>query len=426
MSQPAPHARLRWWLCGLLFAATALSFLDRQVLSVLAPTITAQLRMSNVDYSHVTTAFLVSYAAMFLIGGRLMDVLGTRLGMAICVGAWSIASALHAVIRTPLQLGIFRFLLGAGEGGCFPGAAKGVAEWFTPKQRALAMGIAIGGASLGAVLAPPLTGWLTGWIGWRGVFVVTGGLGVAWVAGWWILTGVKANVEHPTSNIEPQSQEKGTPLRLLLGRADVWGLALVRFIVDPVFYFYMFWIPKYLTAERGASLQTIAALTWIPFLALGVSNIMGGWASDLLIKRGMPALRARRMVMAAAALLTISSAFAATMKSIEMSIAMMFLLMLAHGFWITNYVTVISERFPKGAVGTVMGFAGAVGAVGGMMANTAIGAVVDKFSYAPVWVASGLMYPAAFAVLLLMIRGRSLLEQAESARGFDVLQGSRS
>jgi ACS family hexuronate transporter-like MFS transporter len=401
LNSTASNSRLRWHLCGLLFAATALSFLDRQVLSVLAPVVSKQLGMDSVAYAHVTTAFLLSYAIMFLVAGRLLDVVGTRRGLAVCVGIWSIASALHAAVRNAFELGICRFLLGVGEGGCFPGAAKGVAEWFPPRQRALAMGVAIGGASLGAVAAPPLTVWIASWLGWRGVFLVTGLIGMAWVVAWWRLSRGVGSLIAAESPEEPA--EERPSLSALLRRRDVWGLAIMRFIFDPVFYFYMFWIPKYLSQERGVSLEQIGALTWIPFLALGFSNVTGGWVSDSLVRRGLPAPVARRWIMALAALLTMCSSLAAHASSVGMALAMMSLLMLAHGFWITNYVTLISERFPKSAVGTVMGFAGAIGAVGGMMANTAIGTVVDRFTYGPVWLASGFMYPLAFVVLLITI-----------------------
>jgi len=391
--------RRRWWVCGLLFLATALSFLDRQVLSVLSSVITERLGMTNLEYSHVNTAFLVSYAVMFLLGGRMLDLLGTRLGMALSVGVWSLASMAHSAVQNVYQLGACRFLLGAGEGGCFPGAAKGVAETFDQRRRGLAMGIAIGGASLGAVAAPPLTVWLASSVGWRGVFLATGVFGAAWVIAWWFIAS-----ELPRRPMAVTSGGRDRiAMRDLVKRADVWGLAMVRFMVDPVFYFYMFWIPKYLSAERGVSLEMIGKLSWIPFLALGISNVVGGLASDGLIRGGIPAFKARRLIMAGAALLTVASSFAGSVKGLEAALAMMSLLMFAHGFWITNYVTLISERFPRGAVGTVMGFSGAVGAVGGLLANTAIGWCVDRFHYGPVWLASGLMYPAAFGVLLLTI-----------------------
>ena len=416
LDKPFPGGSIRWWLCGLLFAATALSFLDRQVLSVLAPVISKELSLSSVEYARVTTAFLLCYAVMFLVGGLILDWLGTRIGLALSVGIWSIASACHALVQNATQLGLARGLLGIGEGGCFPGAAKGVGEWFPPRERALAMGIAIGGASLGAVAAPPLTVWLAEVFGWRGVFITTGLLGASWVIIWCLLSrrvsGQPRGNQNKAPSIPGASPAVNVPakhptLTLLMRRSDFWGLAVVRFIVDPVFYFYMFWIPKYLSQERGASQLAIGALSWIPFLALGISNVSGGWSSDALVRLGWPAFNARRLIMGLAALLTIASSFAGLVGSVNLALGMMALLMFAHGFWITNYVTLISERFPPSAVGTVMGFSGAIGAVGGMLANTAIGAVVDRFSYAPVWLVSGCMYPMAFGVLMLTIKSQS-------------------
>lgn len=406
---------LRWWLCGLMFLATALSFLDRQVLSVVAPVVTQEFGMSNQDYSYVTNAFMLSYAVMFFLAGRVMDVIGTRLGMALSVGLWSVASALHAVAHNGLQLGIFRFVLGAGEGGCFPGVAKGATEWFPHRERALAIGIAIGGASLGGIAAPPLTGWLVDLAGWRGAFLATGLIGGIWVALWWVLYHAPNRSPRVTDeeraliesgNAATDAASHAPSLLELLGRREVWGMAGMRFIFDPVFYFYMFWIPKYLSQERGLSLDGIVQLTWIPFVALGVSNIAGGWLSDQLIARGMPSLKARKLVMAGAAALTISSSTAASAGSAGMAVAIMSLLMFAHGFWITNYVTIISEVFDRRSVATVMGLTGMVGTVGGMTANTMIGYVADTFGFLPIWIASGCLYPAALVVLLVSVRSK--------------------
>lgn len=240
---------LRWWLCGLLFFATALSFLDRQVLSVVAPAVCEELNISNKTYGLITTAFMVSYAAMFLLGGWFLDRVGTRLGLGLAVAVWTVASALHATVVTPLQLGFYRFLLGFGEGACFPGVAKVASEWFPAKERALAVGIAIGGASLGGVLAPPLTIWLVGLFGWRGAFWATGILGALWVGCWFLfyyapsksphITDeekglLQTDVEHSHANVADEPVES---LGQLFRRRDVQGLALARFLFDPVFYF---------------------------------------------------------------------------------------------------------------------------------------------------------------------------------------------
>ena len=442
--------RLRWIICSLLFLATALCFLDRQVLSMVAETICKEFHMDKVDYGYVTTAFLVSYALMFLVGGKLVDYLGTRWGLGLSVAFWTISSAVHGLIYTPFQLGIARFCLGLGEGACFPGAAKAVAEWFPKKERALATGIAIGGASLGGVVAPPLTVFCLYMIGWRGTFFLTGLLGAIWVALWFffyyhprksplitkkesdyilevdapqsnnaITASIKTNdtTEEEKSCLEKTGEEdtghedtghKDTGEKAtfwqLFTRADVLGLAFARFLFDPVFYLYMFWIPSYLETERGLSAVAVGKLAWIPFFALGVSNILGGWLSDRFVRSGVAPLKARKTVMALAAAATMASGLAAFAPTVYFAIGMMAILMFAHGFWITNYVTIISDRFHGSLVGTVMGITGMVGTIGGMFANTTVGFVVHHFSYFPIWIASGCLYPLAFIVILLTIR----------------------
>jgi ACS family hexuronate transporter-like MFS transporter len=387
----------RWVLCWLLFGATALSFLDRQILSVLAPVLTAEFGMSNTDYSRVVFAFQLSYTLMFSIGGRLMDALGTRFGMGLSVFVWSIASGAHALATGAPGLAILRFFLGAGEGSCFPAATKGAVEWFPLEKRAQALGIANGGSAFGAVIAPPLTALLAAHLGWRGAFVATSAMGLLWLAAWflafrWLPAHDKGAPATPKA--EPASFRK-----LLADRRLLCVLA-ARFLFDPVFYFYMFWIPQYLSRERGFSLQQIGSYYWVPFLVLGVSTIVAGRASDGLIRRGWHAHRARRTLLAAAALLTPVSWLASLAPSAEWAIAMMSLLMLAHGFWITNFLGVLSDAFPAGVIATVTGLTGTAGGIGGMLSSLAVGPMVDRFSFAPAFVASGLLYPLALIVLI--------------------------
>lgn len=409
-----PH--LRWWICAILFFASSLSFLDRQVLSILSPTISEEFHMSNSDYAWVVNGFLCSYTVMFFLGGRMIDYLGTRVGLALTVGFWSLASALHGLIRNPLQLGLARFMLGVGEGGCFPGIAKGAAEWFPEEERAKAIGIAIGGSAIGAVVAPIYTVHLAGYFGWRGVFLTTGLIGALWMLLWlvfyhlpsrspFVTSKELAHIEKNAADAPPPHREEQSciPLKTLLRLKEVWGLMLIRFLLDPVFYFYMFWIPQYLHQERGLDLQRIGDLTWIPFLFLGLSNFAGGWLSDRLILAGFSVNRARKTIMAVAALVTPFSIFAAYASSAEMAIACMSLLMLAHGFWITNYVTVISDLFASHSVSTVMGISGMVGGIGGMLGNEVIGLVADRYSYLPIWIASGCMYPLGLLILFVTI-----------------------
>ena len=409
---------LRWLIVGLLFVATALSFLDRQVLSISILKIQADLDVSDVQYGWINTGFLISYALMFSLGGWLIDKFGTRIGLAVSVGLWSISNALHGAVQSVWHLATARFFLGIGEGGCFPGAAKGVTEWFPQKQRALAMGIAIGGAALGAVIAPPLTVYLISLFGWRGAFVATGIFGGIWVLVWLlffqkpqksrlITKQELAMIEEDRKQVEEKEEKKvkvSVPVRQILRTRQAWGLIVIRFLLDPVFYFFMFWIPKYLSEERGVSFERIGELFWIPFFALGISNIIGGGVSDRLIKSGMPVNRARKTVMGLAAGLTMVAPLTVVASNAEIAILFMSLIMFAHGFWITNYITITSELFGSNATSTVVGMCGTAGAVAGLLINPMIGKIVENWSYLPLWITSGILYPLGFLVLILTVR----------------------
>jgi ACS family hexuronate transporter-like MFS transporter len=379
-----------WVLCGLLFFATALSFLDRQVLSVLAPQIIAEFGMSNTVYSRVVFAFVLSYTVMFALGGRLMDALGTRIGLALSVGVWSLASAAHALVSGAWGLGIARFFLGIGEGACFPAATKGAVEWVDPGRRSFAVGLANGGSALGAVLAPPLAAWWAASFGWRGAFIATAVLGFSWLAVW-----------HAAFRGCAVAAGNATRIRVsfssLLSRGEVRRLLIARFFFDPVFYFYMFWIPQYLAREHGLSIADIGSLFWIPFLVLGLTNIAAGRASDLLVGRGMTPRRARLTLMLAACLLTPASWFASLVSAPSLAIGLMSVLMFAHGIWIANFITLIGDTVSPGEVGTAVGLTGTSGGIAGMISSLVVGPVVDHFSFAPVFFASALLYPPPVA-----------------------------
>lgn len=404
---------LRWIIVALLFIATGLSFLDRQVLSLAIIKIKHEFLMSDVEYGWINTAFLLSYAIMFTLGGWLIDKFGTRLGLAVSVALWSLSSAMHGLVQNVWQLGTARFFLGLGEGGAFPGAAKGVTEWFPHKERGLAMGIAIGGAALGAAFAPPLTVYMTTLFGWRGTFIATGLIGGIWVIVWLLFYKKPQNSNLITGSERAyilggkkdpvDAEKKAVPFKVILRTREAWGLISIRFLLDPVFYFIMFWIPKYLSEERGVSFERIGDLFWIPFLALGVSNMIGGWASDKLINSGLPINKARKIIMGIAAAITMLTAMTTVVSSVGMAIFFIALFMFAHGFWITNYITITSELFGKHATSTVVGMAGTAGAVAGLIVNPLIGKVVENYSYLPMWIVSGIMYPIGFVILLIMI-----------------------
>jgi len=410
-----PPTRFRWVIAGLLFVASALSFFDRQVLSVLAPQILKDLHLTNIEYAEAVSAFTLAYSVMFTVGGRLIDIAGTRLGLGISVVFWTIASLLHANAQSGSHLSVFRFMLGAGEGGCFPGAAKGILEWFPKRERGLAMGIATtGGSAMGAVLAPPLIVAASHVSGWRGAFVITGLIGLAWIAAWFLLFR-KPEDSKLTNDAERQlilsgrdaataDSSKPWPLASLFLRRDVWGFVLTRFLLDPVFYFYMFWIPQYLNQERGASLDEIGRLSWIPFLSLGVASLLGGTVSDGLVRRGWPVVRTRKTIMACAAFLTPVSILALYAPNSLHAVALLGVLMFAHGFWMTNYMTLIGDIFPAATVATVVGLTGTAGGLGGFLSSLAIGRIIQAASFAPVFVACGLLYPIGLTIIVFTVR----------------------
>lgn len=395
--------RIYWFIVFMVFVATALSFLDRQVLSVSIIKIKEDFPISDTEYGLINTGFLVSYAIMFTLGGILIDRFGSRKGLGFSVGVWSLATVLHSVATNVFHFGIFRFFLGLGEGGAFPGAIKAVVEWVPKKKQALANGIAIGGAALGAVVAPPLCVYLIGSIGWRGVFVVTGLFGMLWVLVWFLLPKKSEKLVAEVNKIDKPWGETFRAVGKILRIREVWIFIMVRFILDPIFYFYMFWIPKYLSDSRGVDLVKIGELFWIPFLALGVSNMLGGYLSDKIF-RGTASLDwARKGVMGLAAILTLSALFVKYMPSEEWVIVIMVVAFFAHGLWITNYITAISDTFGRSITSTVIGLSGTAGALSSIIINPLMGKIIQNYSYDPMWIYSGLMYPIAFILFLVMM-----------------------
>ena len=389
------------------FIATALSFLDRQVLSISIIKIKQDFNITDVEYGFINTGFLISYAIMFTLGGILIDRYGSRLGLAFSVGIWSFASLLHSLANSVFHFGIFRFLLGLGEGGAFPGAVKAVVEWVPKNRQALANGIAIGGSALGAVIAPPLCVYLINIIGWRGVFIVTGAIGFLWLAGWLLLPKKPAfKEEQITNNSEKTNGTKtreSVPLTKLLTIRETWVFIVIRFLLDPIFYFYMFWIPKYLNEIRSVSMTDIGKLAWIPFLAMGISNVLGGWISDLIFRKSAGLNFSRKSVMGFAALLTFSAILVKYADTAGVVIAIMCIVFFAHGLWITNYITSITDIFGKSAASTIIGFSGSAGAISSLVINPLIGLIITNYSYNPLWIYAGIMYPVAFIIFIIFI-----------------------
>jgi len=389
----------RWWVATLLFLATVINYVDRQTLSVLAPVLRDRFHMSNTDYSRVVFAFLLAYMIMQSGSGCMMDRLGTRRGFSLCIGWWSVAALLHAAANSVLSFGAFRFLLGLGEAGNWPGGIKVVSEWFPPQQRAFVIGFFNSGSTIGAVFTPPLVTWIALRWGWRQAFVFTAALGFVWLAVWlatYHSPAVARSHEFPA--------ERRTPWSRLFRHRQVWALVLTRMLADPVWWFYVFWLPEYLKRERKFSLAEIGYFAWIPFVTAGIGSVAGGVLSSWLMRLGYPALQARKIVMVISAVLMLAGIPAALARNNSIALALISLVTFAYSTWGANVLTIPADLVPQPVIASVSGISGTGAAMGGMAFMLAVGFVVDHFSYVPVFVAAGLMPLMAAACLVAGVR----------------------
>jgi ACS family hexuronate transporter-like MFS transporter len=397
----------------MLCLASELNYLDRQTLSVLAATIQADLGLSDVAYSHITSTFLMSYTVMYAVAGRLVDALGTRRSFLVFVSAWSVANMLHGLARTALQLSFFRFLLGAAEPANFPAGLKAVSEWFPMRERALAVGIFNAGTAVGGAFAVPVVSFIALRWGWRWAFVGTGSLGFAWVLAWALL--YRLPQDHPRLGAaeralileggegggEPRTSRPVSVRQVLRMRA-AWGCILARALTDPISYFLNFWIPKYLQAERGFTLAALGRYGWIPFAALAAGNIFSGAVPRWLISRGWPLDRARKATMLAVSCAMPVLCFLVTrVESQAWALAVVSALFFGHAAW--GNITLPAEVFPRHAVGTVTGLGGALGGLVGVLTQLAIGWVVQNLSFAPIFAAISVAYLVALVLVQLLI-----------------------
>jgi len=408
-----PH--LRWWIAGLLFTSTVINYVDRQTLSILARRIQDDLRISNLQYSYVLQAFLAAYTVTFLFAGRITDWLGTRLSLAAFITWWSLADMATALAQSAFSLGAFRFLLGIGEPGNFTAAPKAVSEWFTPEERGLVVGIYTAGATLGATIAPPLIALLAAGWGWRAAFVMTGAIGLLWVIPWvWLY---RKPEEHPRiteaewAKIAPSAKAPAKQLpggeqerwMLLLRRPDTWLLLLSRVITDPVWYFYLFWFPKYLTDARHLTLLQLGKTVWVVYLAADIGSILGGWASGLLIKRGMRPVPSRLRVLTVAACFLPLSPLIALVPSARLAVGIAALVVLAHLTWQVTVGVLVVDLFPPALVATACGLVAVGSGIGGVVSTNVVGHLVTSYSYLPVFAIMGVLHPIAL-ILVLRIR----------------------
>jgi ACS family hexuronate transporter-like MFS transporter len=401
---------LRWLMAGLIFLATVINYIDRQTVSVLKTSISHDLGLSNADYAAIQNSFLLFYGISQMVSGRLYDVIGTRLGFIFSIVVWSGAAVAHAAARTAWAFGVFRAALGFGEAGNWPGAAKVVGEWFPVRERALGMGIFNTGAAVGGALSPPIIAWLATAYGWRATFIVTGMLGFIWLSLWLVL--FRTPDEHPwITEVERAHIQDGATVmtsapawrpgwREVLTYRQTWAVVMGRFITDPIWWLYIFWLPSYLQEARGFSLQQVGQSAWLPFLAAGIGALGGGYASGALISRGWTVNRARKAVMTVGALLT--SAGILAMRASDPYVALGWMAIVLFGFqvWINNLQTLPSDFFPNTAVGSVFGLGGAAAALASILFTWGTGQVVDSFGYTPVFFVAGILGPLGLLVTM--------------------------
>ena len=422
----------RWVVCALLFVAATINYVDRQIIGILKPTLVAQFGWQDERiYAAIIFSFQLAYAIGLLVAGRVIDKLGTRRGFTMAVVLWSVAAVGHAVagwfpwLRLPTVnldantgfsvvlltgaaagFALARFFLGLGEAGNFPASIKTIAEWFPRKERALATGIFNSGTNVGALLTPLAVPWITSHLGWEWAFIATGLTGFFWAA-WWHRV-YRTPEQHPRLSaaelayIRSDPPEKITPIpwARIIGHRQTWAFALGKFMTDPIWWLYLFWIPDFFSRNHGLDLKSIGPPLVVIYLVADVGSIGGGWLSSKLIKRGWSVNAARKTAMLVSACAVVPIVFASQAKNLWVAVALVSLAAAAHQAWSANLFTLTSDMFPRRAVGSVVGFGGMAGAVGGMLISIVVGEILNRTgSYIYIFFIAGFAYLAALAVI---------------------------
>jgi len=422
-------------ICVLLLFAAVINYVDRQIIGILKPTLTAEFGWSDERiYSSIVFCFQLAYAIGFLFAGRFMDRVGVRVGFAISVSLWSIAAMAHGLAgyvdwTIPMLnldskagfmivtltgaaagLAVARFALGIGEAGAFPASIKTVAEWFPKKERALATGIFNSGTNIGAIVTPLTVPWIAGHWGWQWAFIITGALGFVWVAWWWV--AYRQPESHPRLKptelayirSDPADAPAKIPWRKLLVHRQTWAFALGKFLTDPVWWLYLFWIPDFFNRNHGLDLKSIGLPLITIYLVADVGSIGGGWLSGRFMKMGWTPNRSRKIAMLVCALSVLPVMFAAQVSNLWLAVLLVSIAAAAHQGWSANLFTLTSDMFPRKAVGSVVGIGGTAGAVGGMFISLIVGAILQSTkSYVPIFIMASSMYLIALLVIHLLV-----------------------
>jgi ACS family hexuronate transporter-like MFS transporter len=411
---------VRWTICALLFIATSINYMDRQVIAILKPTLEHSIGMTEVGYGYIVDAFQLAYAVGLLAAGRLVDKLGTRIGYMLIMALWSVSAMGHALANSVLEFGIARFSLGLGESGNFPAAIKTVAEWFPQSERSLATGIFNSGSNVGAVLVPILVPWVTLRYGWHAAFLITGVFSTLWIVLWFFTYHEPA--KHPRltaaelrhiNQEEPEQPGTSTPWIKLLGYRQTWAFAIGKFLTDPIWWFYLFWLPSYFSAKFHLDLSHLGLPLIIVYNASAIGSIGGGWLPSPFRKMGLSPANARLAAMLLCACLVVPIFTVTYLKSEWAAIALFSLAAGAHCGWSANIFTTPSDMFPRSAVGSVTGIGGMAGSVGSILLATFAGYILQMtHSYASLFAIAASAYLVALLIIVLLAPGLKKVEAA--------------
>src|SRR4051812_4151851 len=409
--------RGRWVIVALLFAATAINYVDRQTIALLKPTLQGEFGWKETTYADIVFWFQVAYALGYMVFGNFVDRVGARIGYAAAFTLWTGAHILHAAVSSVLGFGAVRFLLGIGESGNFPAGLKAVTEWFPKKERALATGIFNAGSNVGAILAPLIVPAITIAYGWRMAFVITGVGSLVWLVAWIAMyrrpreskSLSKAELAYIES--DPADPAAKVPWARLLGRRETWAFSIGKFLTDPVWWMFLFWLPDFLVKRHGLDLKSFGPPLVIIYIVSDLGSIAGGWLSSRLIHRGWTINRARKTTMLIAAVAVTPIFFAQYVDSLWLAVGIISLATAAHQAWSANLYTLPSDMFPRKAVGSVIGIGGTAGAIGGMIFSVYVGQVLERIgTYSLIFYVAGSVYLIALAIMHWLV---PRLEQAE-------------
>jgi ACS family hexuronate transporter-like MFS transporter len=406
---------LRWYFVVLVTLAIAISYFDRQTISVAIAAIQRTIPISNQQFSYLQTAFLLAYAALYVIGGRLLDRIGTRRGFLLIMFWWSIACMLHGFATGFAWLLVMRFLLGMGEGGAFPAATRVISEWLPPHERATAMGFINAGTAVGSLLAPPLIGVVLIYSGWRVVFFAAGGIGLLWVL-WWAISYRSSTATLSINTLDARLLAKQLTFREIISFRGVQALVFAKFMSDSAWFFLLFWLPKYLYDARGFDIKHVTYYAWIPYAASGIGSFLGGWFSSRLLRSGRSLDLSRKLVLGINAAM-MPAVMLVPLVPVRYALVLFSIAFFSQQSWSGLIMTIPADVFPLSAVGTVSGLVGFGGSMGGAIFGLIAGALLGRgFSYGTLFVLVGTFHLIGFLVLVSVggriqpLRSRDLRE----------------